>query len=505
MEPFLLLSIRADDDAADNEYESFLTLAGLGEDDAAAESGWTGTRWGTSTCGTGRGSGSAAGRSTSPTRTRRNRRCSAGSRRIWAACWTPWSKPTSRSWAPATASGRSAAIRAGSSTGGTPSRSEPCGSRSPRRAGATRCSGICPGSSRRSPGTRRRSASCPGTPSCWPVRPTARYRRSGSAPTSTPPSSIPSWTRPACAPGSTCTSTPATFTPARLTSSRPWPGAARSATRPRSCARSSGSYGRDRVGGPAGYRLRSSARARALASGAVQLAARCTVTGAARLPERSRRKVSSVPAAAVPAAAAVTAAIRAPRLARQPVGGQRFGGRADVPDAEGRAGHGGGRGLGQHPAERRLEHPAERGLLPGDGAERDAQQHVVGELPPVQAGDPLVVEHGPGGRGQRGQRRTRPRPARPPPIPAEPGPQPVPAEAEVGCGQPAGRRGRQGGRGGARVDRRVPPPVPGLDCRPGCYSRRARRRPPRRRRRRLGGSGGVRSRGNSPGRTRPFS
>jgi len=32
VKPFLLLSIRADDEAADNEYESFLTLAGLGED-----------------------------------------------------------------------------------------------------------------------------------------------------------------------------------------------------------------------------------------------------------------------------------------------------------------------------------------------------------------------------------------------------------------------------------------------------------------------------------------
>ncbi len=31
MEPFLLLSIRADDAAADNEYESFLSLSGLGE------------------------------------------------------------------------------------------------------------------------------------------------------------------------------------------------------------------------------------------------------------------------------------------------------------------------------------------------------------------------------------------------------------------------------------------------------------------------------------------
>jgi GMP synthase (glutamine-hydrolysing) len=33
VEPILLLSIRADDPAADNEYESFLTLAGLGEDE----------------------------------------------------------------------------------------------------------------------------------------------------------------------------------------------------------------------------------------------------------------------------------------------------------------------------------------------------------------------------------------------------------------------------------------------------------------------------------------
>ena len=33
MKPFLLLSIRADDPAADNEYESFVCLAGLGEGD----------------------------------------------------------------------------------------------------------------------------------------------------------------------------------------------------------------------------------------------------------------------------------------------------------------------------------------------------------------------------------------------------------------------------------------------------------------------------------------
>ena len=33
MQPFLLLSIRADDAAADNEYASFLSLAGLEEGD----------------------------------------------------------------------------------------------------------------------------------------------------------------------------------------------------------------------------------------------------------------------------------------------------------------------------------------------------------------------------------------------------------------------------------------------------------------------------------------
>ena len=56
-------------------------------------------------------------------------------------------------------------------------------------------------------------------------------------------------------------------------------------------------------------------RARALASGAAQLAARCSNTGAARLPERSRSRDSSAPTPAVPAATAVTAVIRALRPA----------------------------------------------------------------------------------------------------------------------------------------------------------------------------------------------
>ena len=51
----------------------------------------------------------------------------------------------------------------------------------------------------------------------------------------------------------------------------------------------------------------------------MQLAARCSSTGATRLPERDRRKDSSAPAAAVPATVAVTAEIRAPRLMRRPL------------------------------------------------------------------------------------------------------------------------------------------------------------------------------------------
>jgi hypothetical protein len=128
---------------------------------------------------------------------------------------------------------------------------------------------------------------------------------------------------------------------------------------------------------------------------------------------------------------------RAP-TGREPVDGQRLGGRTDVPHPEHRRAYRGGKRLGQHPAQRGLEHPAERDLLPGDGADRDAQQHLIGELAPVQAGDPLVVEQGTGGRDQRGQperghhrrgrRRSQP----------EPAPQTIPPQPKVGRGQPAG-------------------------------------------------------------------
>ena len=56
-------------------------------------------------------------------------------------------------------------------------------------------------------------------------------------------------------------------------------------------------------------------QATVLASGPAQLAARCSITGAARLPDRSRSRHNTAPAAAVPATTAVTAVTRAPRPA----------------------------------------------------------------------------------------------------------------------------------------------------------------------------------------------
>jgi hypothetical protein len=109
-----------------------------------------------------------------------------------------------------------------------------------------------------------------------------------------------------------------------------------------------------------------------------------------------------------------------------------------VPHPEHRRAYGGGKRLGQHPTQRGLEHPAERDLLPGDGADRDAQQHLIGELTPVQPRDPLIVEQAPTTRDQRGQperghhRRGRHR------SQLEPAPQTIPPQAKVGWGQPAG-------------------------------------------------------------------
>ena len=87
MKPFLLLATRAEDAAADNEYESFLRFAGLAERDLRR------TRLEARPLGDvdlGEWSGIFLGgvRSTPVTRRTRSRRSSCGSRRTSAACST---------------------------------------------------------------------------------------------------------------------------------------------------------------------------------------------------------------------------------------------------------------------------------------------------------------------------------------------------------------------------------------------------------------------------------
>ena len=172
VQPILLLSIRADDAAADNEYESFQTLAGLGERDLRRIRldqqplgdidlrDWSGI-W----------VGGGPFNYTDPDETKSpiQRRVEADLRGLLDVV------VRDRLPVPGRLLRRRGARQPpgrGRSTGATPSRSAPSGSPSPRRAGVTRCCGSCPPSSTRSPGTRRRSASCPVTPSCWPARPT---------------------------------------------------------------------------------------------------------------------------------------------------------------------------------------------------------------------------------------------------------------------------------------------------------------------------------------------
>ena len=89
MKPFLLLAIRAEDAAADNEYDSFLTLAGLGEGELRRIRleqralgdvdlrDWSGILL-----------GGGPFNYSDPTSSRR--RCSGGSRRTCTACSTAW-------------------------------------------------------------------------------------------------------------------------------------------------------------------------------------------------------------------------------------------------------------------------------------------------------------------------------------------------------------------------------------------------------------------------------
>ena len=109
MKPFLLLSIRGEEAAADNEYESFLRFTGLRRGRAAPGQPRAATSCPRSTSTSGRGSSSAAGRGTPATPGDEVGGPGEGRGRDRAACSTRSSPATSRSSGPATASARWAA------------------------------------------------------------------------------------------------------------------------------------------------------------------------------------------------------------------------------------------------------------------------------------------------------------------------------------------------------------------------------------------------------------
>ena len=217
MLPFLLLATRAEDEAADKEYDAFLGFTGLDESTLHR------VRLEQRPARTGRprrlvrASSSAAGRSTPATDAAAKSPCSAGSRPSCAACST---RCVARDF-PFLGACYGIGVDRHATSGGTVDRtySEPIGrvpvtltDDGPR---ATRCSPTCRTPSRRSSGTRRRSASCRRAPCTSRRRRPARCRRSGSGRTSTRRSSTPSSTSTGSAPASTSTSTPATSSPSQ--------------------------------------------------------------------------------------------------------------------------------------------------------------------------------------------------------------------------------------------------------------------------------------------------
>jgi hypothetical protein len=162
VKPFLLLAIRAEDAAADNEYASFQTLSGLTEDGlrrSRLEQRALGDidlrDWSGILLGGGPFNYTDPEDGKSPVQ----RRVEADLQRLLdqvADADFPF-------------------LGACYGIGSEPSRSP-----SPRRASATRCWPGCPARSTPSPATRRRSANCPAMPSCSPRRTAAPCRCSGS-------------------------------------------------------------------------------------------------------------------------------------------------------------------------------------------------------------------------------------------------------------------------------------------------------------------------------------
>ena len=240
MKPFLLLAIRAEDAAADNEYDSFLTLSGLGEGELRrvrleqrALGGVDLGDWSGIMLGGGPFNYSDPEELKTPVQ-RRVEADLAGLLDQVVSTDFPFLGACYGIGALGRHQGAVVDRRFAEPVGAVEITLTPAGRRDPLL-------GELPAAFQAFTGHKEAvSQPARATPSCWPVRLAARCRRSGSAATSTRPSSTPSSTWPACTPGSRSTSTPATSTPTRPTRSRRRPPAATSPGRRRSCAGSSG-------------------------------------------------------------------------------------------------------------------------------------------------------------------------------------------------------------------------------------------------------------------------
>ena len=143
----------------------------------------------------------------------------------------------------------------------------------------------------------------------------------------------------------------------------------------------------------------------------------------------------------------------------EPVGAQGFEGGADVPDAKDTTRHQDRGAFWHRPAQSCLKHAAERGFLPQDGADWNADQSLVSDRALVEDRDPLVVQDRAGGRHHGEEEPPRGDPARQPG--SEPPMPPGDAIKPQVRGRQTARRGRrQRGTGGTEVEQDVAAVVP---------------------------------------------
>jgi hypothetical protein len=99
-------------------------------------------------------------------------------------------------------------------------------------------------------------------------------------------------------------------------------------------------------------------------------------------------------------------------------------------------------------------------LLPDDGPDRNPQQHLVSQLPPIQPSHPLLIKQRPGKRSHHRHpisRHHRHRRRRPAPKAAL---QPIPPQPKLPRPKPASQSDTQQSQSRAPVNHRIPPPVP---------------------------------------------